>query len=68
MHSYVRRAALMLPILLATAGCQAAVPSDDVLLLTPALPETLNPLSGFGHHPGRDDPSTTGLQAPGVRV
>ncbi|WP_286134562.1 ABC transporter substrate-binding protein [Arthrobacter sp. MYb214] len=50
MHSYVRRAALMLPILLATAGCQAAVPSDDVLLLTPALPETLNPLAGFDNN------------------
>ncbi|KWR72624.1 ABC transporter substrate-binding protein [Arthrobacter sp. W1] len=50
MHSYARRAALLLPILLATAGCQAAAPGNDVLLLTPALPETLNPLAGFDNN------------------
>ncbi|WP_313813453.1 ABC transporter substrate-binding protein [Glutamicibacter sp.] len=52
MNKIVRRTAtfVVLPIVLATSGCQATASSqvqDDVVLLTPALPETLNPLAGF---------------------
>ncbi|GAA1411747.1 hypothetical protein AUR04nite_01050 [Glutamicibacter uratoxydans] len=52
MNKIVRRTAtfVVLPIVLATSACQANVngqAQDDVVLLTPALPETLNPLAGF---------------------
>ena len=58
MHSYARRTAtlLILPMILASVGCQDATEraagsqSSDVVLLTPALPETLNPLAGFDNN------------------
>jgi len=49
--------ALSLPMVLAAAGCQAgtaqdSAPSgeDTIALLTPSLPETLNPLAGFDNN------------------
>lgn len=58
MHSSARRTAtlLILPMILASVGCQDATgraavsQSADVVLLTPALPETLNPLAGFDNN------------------
>ena len=55
--SRYRAAMLLLPMVLAVTGCQVGMgnqePGGDqpaVALLTPALPETLNPLAGFDNN------------------